>query len=95
MADQKSDLPDDLIDTAHAARIARSNIRTVFRWIITGKVQGWRRCGRWFVSRADIVALFEPAAAVTARPARLVPTRREHTRRQRQAQEFLRERGIV
>ena len=91
---QASDeLPDDLIGLAEAAAILPSRKRgrkihttTVWRWIRTGKIEGWKVAGEWRVSARQVRGL-----------ARLVRTTPELlTRRQREgeiaaAQEELRE----
>lgn len=56
-------LPDDLIDTLEAAKLARTDRKTVVRWAIMGDVIGFKRKRRWFVSRASVLAMFVPAHA--------------------------------
>ncbi len=53
-----NDLPSDLIDSIEAAKIAACDATAILRWIRAGKLAGWKRCGRWFVSRAGVGALF-------------------------------------
>src|SRR5262245_47288812 len=80
------ELPDDLIDTRAAARLARTHVNTVRRWVFTHKIPGWRRGGRLFVSARDIKAMWkrydrasEQAAAQAANPP--LPNRRERAAR--------------
>lgn len=51
-------LPADLIPAREAATKLRCHIAAIHRWILTGKLPGWKRGGRWFVSQADLVAMY-------------------------------------
>jgi excisionase family DNA binding protein len=64
-------IPADLISTRVAAKLLGGcNIATVYRWVMSGRLQGWRRGQRWFVRRADVLAVWQraevPAAGVDA-----------------------------
>jgi excisionase family DNA binding protein len=53
-------IPDDLITTRAAAKLAGNcHLSTILRWILTDKLGGWRRGGRWYVSRAEVLAMWE------------------------------------
>ncbi len=59
--------PDDLVGLAEAARILpcaipgrKIHTATLCRWIFSGRLRGWKICGRLFVSRADLRALARP-----------------------------------
>jgi hypothetical protein len=55
-----SAIPVDLISTRIAAKLLGGcNISTVYRWVLSGALPGWRRRGRWFVSRADVLAVWQ------------------------------------
>ena len=43
-------VPSDLIEARHAARIAKVHVSGIHRWVLKGKLRGWRRVGRLFVS---------------------------------------------
>ena len=86
-----NDLPDDLIDTTEAARLLRCHVATVFRWILAGKLPGWRRGRRHFVRRADVVAAW-------TRPKEQPPkleSRREVRERERWVDEVLKKAGLA
>lgn len=55
--------PTDLIPAARAARILGCHLATVHRWVLSGRLPGWRRLGRWLVSEADARALLVPVDA--------------------------------
>jgi len=61
--------PRDLVDVNRAAKILRVHWTTVFRWIRGGKLRGWSRLPpgakrpRYFVSRADLRAIWSPTIA--------------------------------
>lgn len=57
-------IPDDLIPLAEAARLLpsrkpgkRLNTSTLYRWLSSGRIQGYRIGSVWFVRRADVLAL--------------------------------------
>ena len=66
---KNTDVPDDLIGTGQACLVrplpARGQRRrsTVLRWILTGRLRGWRSGGCWLVSRAEVEASFKPVLA--------------------------------
>ena len=48
-------LPHDLIAPKDAARIAGCHVSTLLRWILHGRLRGYRKAGsRYLVSRADV-----------------------------------------
>jgi hypothetical protein len=55
-----ADIPDDLIEMRQAARAAKCHLATAYRWILSGRLRSWKRAGRRFVSRAELLALFVP-----------------------------------
>lgn len=81
-----SDLPDDLIPAKVGAEVASVDLSTMHRWIQRGVVQGWKRAGRWFVSRAEIRGLYRPAERKGGGPVPL--TRREREKAARQGYEW-------
>lgn len=52
-------IPGDLITTLEARRLARCNLVTLYRWCESGRLRYWKRCGRRFVSRSEVLALFQ------------------------------------
>lgn len=53
-------IPTDLIDLTEAAKKAKCHVSALHRWRLKGKIRSWRRCGRWFVSEAELMGLFQP-----------------------------------
>lgn len=45
-----------------AANLARAHLASCYRWIQgrEPKLRSWKRCGRYFVSRAEVLGLFTP-----------------------------------
>ncbi len=64
MADNLNEvpIPDDLIDTREAAKVAGCvHLSTLHRWIKSGKLRAWKRAGsRFRVSRQDVLDLLAP-----------------------------------
>ena len=89
------DVPEDLITTEHAARLAHLHVSGVRRLIFTGRVRGWRLGRRWHVSRAELLGLWQTSDEIAAaQQGRRLATRTEGRRRGRAIAEQLRERGI-
>jgi excisionase family DNA binding protein len=90
-------IPEDLITTAHAARIARLHIAGIRRWIKSGRLPGYRIGGRWWVSRAELMELWRTAGQLMAErnPGIVLPsTRREQRAQYRASMDKLRELGV-
>jgi hypothetical protein len=92
--------PSDLIPLSEAckrgprpARGKRRHRSTVLRWILGGKIRGWRVLGNWFVSAGELEALLRPEPA-TIPLAGVVQQRIEQTERERQTDEVLRAAGV-
>ena len=52
-------IPTDLISTRDAAKLLGGcHISSIFRWVQAGVLPGWRRRGRWFVSRSDCLSMW-------------------------------------
>jgi excisionase family DNA binding protein len=67
----KPELPGDLIGVAEAARLLRVHVSCIYRWLHTGKLPAWRVVGRWWLSRADVLAVPEqvgPGVAQASTP---------------------------
>ncbi len=61
----QDEIPEDLIRPSQAAKLVGCHMATVCRWVMTGKLRGWKLAGRrYLVSRADVQAMLEPVAAV-------------------------------
>ena len=91
------DRPTDLIPLSAAADLLprprpgiKTHVRTVLRWIMDGKLQGWRLAGRWYVSRADLVAMATPFHAPPA-----ITSRGDIRRRREKAAQVLRDARIT
>lgn len=53
--------PADLITPRRAARIVGVHISAIYRYVLKGKLRGWRRAGsRYLVSEAEVRALIQP-----------------------------------
>lgn len=52
------EIPDDLMPLRKAAGLAQCHWATLMRWVLEHKVTGYRRGGRWFVSRAQVLGMF-------------------------------------
>lgn len=50
--------PDDLISVTAGAKILLMTTAGLVRWVTTGRIPGWRRGGRLFVSHADVKKAF-------------------------------------
>jgi len=76
--------PDDLISFAEGARLAGNCHRsTVLRWVLSGRLDGWRIGGRCFVSRAALLGLWRRVRRgerVPVTPAAPAPARRTDPR---------------
>jgi len=65
-------IPDDLVSLKEATRLAKCHLATLYRWREQGVLRAWRRVGRLYVSRRELLGLFkptcvrpEPAVAIT------------------------------
>jgi len=85
-------LPRDLLSTSKAARLARCSVKQILRWVATGRLPALKRCGRYFVRRADVRRLFRETVPVRDRPAPLGTS--EAQRRYEAACVRLRELGV-
>jgi hypothetical protein len=54
--------PNDLIDMRAAAHLLHISTKHLRRWRQQGRFRSWRRGGRYFASRAEVLAFFQPAA---------------------------------
>ena len=58
--------PRDLIDLNEAAKLLQTpkgrtiSTGALARWVRRKKLRGWRRDGKWHVSRADVLAMIRP-----------------------------------
>lgn len=48
-------IPDDLIDLPGAAKLLHVARQTLLRWVLNGRMAGYRVGHRWRVSRADVL----------------------------------------
>jgi hypothetical protein len=88
-----AELPEDLIDLKTAARLARADLSSVHRWVHSDLLRAWKRCGRFFVSRVEVCALFEPVQPQGNRPRKRLRVR-ERKRSEAWAEVVLDEAGI-
>jgi hypothetical protein len=93
---QADEVPDDLVEVARGAGLARCSPSQLYRWIGEGRLAGWRRCGRTFVSAGEVRRLFRPIAPRRPR------TQRTHQpgdaglrERDRHTDEVLRRHGLA
>ena len=73
-------IPSDLISTREARELVGVTSDMLYQWIHSGKLPAWKRAGRYFVSRAELTALYQP---VPVRPLLDFPTPSEWRRRER------------
>lgn len=93
-------IPADLIHLAVAAKILGVSRQSVLRWVIVGRMKGYRIGHRWRVSRADVQAAIQEwtvadannriIAEEAARPA----MKKELADREKKADRVLRENGV-
>jgi hypothetical protein len=63
-----------IIEVKAARRQLKCDPRTIFRWILTGKLRAWKRAGRTYVALAELRALAgELPLAAEPPPARPTP----------------------
>ena len=84
-------IPDDLITTKEAARLAHCCLSSVYRWLLRKppRLRSWRRAGRLFVSRAELLGLFRPIS-----PAHAQATAQTEADYERWVEKTLRESGF-
>lgn len=58
-------LPEDRIDARAAGRLLGLHVSTVLRWLLEGKLRGYRVGGRYWLSRADVLAKVEVVGGET------------------------------
>lgn len=93
-----NDTPNDLISTREATTLLPSkrpgrkvHISTILRWVLSGKLRGWRVGGSWFVSRSELLSQVR-----LVQPRRDDQTAAEAEARERAARtdRVLREKGV-
>lgn len=91
------EMPDDLIDTKEAASLCKCAVGSILRWIHTGKLAGWRRCGSYFVSKQSVLALFHPVTpdTVPQEAAPRVRTRRASNKEHEATRQILKAHGVL
>jgi hypothetical protein len=47
----------DFLNTTEAGRIVRRTERTIIRWLVLKKIEGFKLEGRWMVSRESLLIL--------------------------------------
>ena len=79
------DVPGDLIGLG-AARVGPAPAKgqrrksTLLRWIMCGRLRGWRSNGRWLVSRSELEEFLRPLPVqVPLRPEAVAAARRAET----------------
>ena len=56
----QSERPQDLITSSKAASILGVHPHTVVRWVVAGRLRGWKVGGRYRVSESDVRAMTQP-----------------------------------
>ncbi len=82
------EIPADLITLKEAARLARNcHKNTILRWVLSGRLPAWRiGSGRmYYVSRADVLALFQPVEVDPNKVKGVGPSRLQAERADREA----------
>jgi excisionase family DNA binding protein len=86
-----SDVPGDLVAVKRAAAILRCAPSTVYRYIASGKLRSWLRCGvRHLVSEEEVRGLLQPVEPMVP-----LEKRGEAERRQDAALGELRQKGYA
>lgn len=95
-----AEIPNDLISLPEAAKLVRVVRQTVLRWLISGRLRGFRAGHRWRISRADLLALVQQFGPEEARQKRIEDakhqpiSRRELRKRDEATEAELRRIGI-
>jgi excisionase family DNA binding protein len=50
-------VPNDLIDAKAGARLVGVHVSTIYRWVLTGRLRGYRVGSRYRVSRAAVLGM--------------------------------------
>jgi excisionase family DNA binding protein len=80
--------PEDLIKLAEAARLLKVCRQTVLRFVVTGRLTGWRIGHLWRVSKADVLAQIQVHTVSDANDAKIAAERaRPRTKREIAARE--------
>jgi len=75
----QNELPSDLIKLAEAARLVGVSPASIWRWLVTGKLPGYKLFGRWRVSKADLLAAYQKGARKPrCQPSELPSSQRQH-----------------
>lgn len=94
------DIPDDLISLPQAAKLLGVSRQSVLRWLLSGKLPGFRVGHRWRVRKVDVLALCKPWTAADANDRKLEMERalplskKELAEREAQIDQRLREIGV-
>ena len=87
-------VPADHCTTNEAARLAGCSLCSVYRWVRTGRVRGWRRVGRLVVSRSEVMGLFRQVEAGRRLPTTPIVSERRRERRRKEVSDRLDELGL-
>lgn len=95
-----TDMPHDLISRNDAARLLGTCPQTILRWILSGRMTGYRIGHRWKVSRQDVLACVQRFGVAEANDRKLAEeqarpaTKKELADREKATDEYLRRVGI-
>ncbi len=95
-----TDIPNDLISRDAAAKILGTCPQTILRWILNGRIIGYRIGSRWRVSKKDVYACVQVHTVQTANDRKIAEeaarpmTKKELSDRERETDEYLRRVGI-
>ena len=94
MSGNSEDVPPDLIGTAEALALlpgtgasGRMALGSYYRLISGGHLRAWRLGGRYYVSKAEVLALLEPVRVQTASEHHKRPTRAQSAARTKEVLE--------
>jgi excisionase family DNA binding protein len=87
--------PTDLIRILDAARLIDTHPGTIRRWLRSGRLRGYRRVGRYLVSKADVLGLVQPIDVDAERVERNAARREEYARLPASAAELARNEAWV
>jgi excisionase family DNA binding protein len=98
--DSEPQIPTDLIQLHEAAPIVKACRQTILRWILCGKLRGYRCGHRWRVSKRDLLDLVQVFTAASANDKKIQDaanrpeTKRERERHEQEVDAYLRKAKI-
>ena len=54
---RSANLPEDTIGVVEAAKLLKVHVSCIYRWLHGKRIAAWRVGGRWWLSRAEVLAV--------------------------------------